>query len=368
MTGIYFWRCLVNEKYYIGSAVDIGQRISGEFSNIKNNGRLCNPLLKSDFIQYGEDVFEVGILERCKEEDLLNRESFWLNEIKNKYNNKKISIKIELQEKDIKRFWSYVNKLGENDCWEWTGYKPDRGYGKMTVRKDGQKNCFNTHRISYFIEHPNDNQNVIIRHTCDNTSCVNPKHLVIGSSSDNSKDIRERNNAGNNSQIMTWEDVNFIREVYLQDIFIHRDELSKIFTENRQKTVSPANLLNICQNKLWKDKTYNPPPRYFDKIKDEIKSKFYNSPEVSFAEIKKYVFETYGIRTDIYSIGKVLEGRQSKFTRNKIKDQIIIDNVVQLHSNGLSNKDIVKYLSDRSVVVSKNTVYRILKQQKSENI
>lgn len=32
----------------------------------------------------------------------------------------------------------------------------------------------------------------VIRHTCDNTRCINPKHLVVGSPADNNKDRASR--------------------------------------------------------------------------------------------------------------------------------------------------------------------------------
>jgi hypothetical protein len=33
----------------------------------------------------------------------------------------------------------------------------------------------------------------VVRHTCDNTGCINPAHLILGTLKENSQDMKERN-------------------------------------------------------------------------------------------------------------------------------------------------------------------------------
>jgi hypothetical protein len=80
-------------------------------------------------------------------------------------------------------FWDKVNK--SSGCWEWSGAKRD-GYG---VYRDGKKTV-GAHRYSYELEYgfiPR-----LLRHKCDNPSCVRPDHLEPGEHKDNSLDMKLR--------------------------------------------------------------------------------------------------------------------------------------------------------------------------------
>jgi len=71
-------------------------------------------------------------------------------------------------------------------CWNWIANKDRDGYGRISQGIDQQ---FKAHRVAweiYFGPIPNDK---IIMHTCDNTSCVNPYHLSLGTYKDNSQDM-----------------------------------------------------------------------------------------------------------------------------------------------------------------------------------
>ena len=87
------------------------------------------------------------------------------------------------------RFFKKVHK--SDLCWEWLGAKDSAGYGFF--RLDGLTQ--RAHRVSWFIEH-NKKPYGILRHICDNPSCVNPHHLLDGTQKDNVQDmLRRKRNA-----------------------------------------------------------------------------------------------------------------------------------------------------------------------------
>lgn len=85
------------------------------------------------------------------------------------------------------RFWLYVKRGRDNDCWLWTGSK--RGaYGKI---KNSRKSLL-SHRVSYELHFGVIPNGMLVCHRCDIPGCVNPNHLFLGTQSDNLKDCRDK--------------------------------------------------------------------------------------------------------------------------------------------------------------------------------
>lgn len=89
----------------------------------------------------------------------------------------------------IDRFLNKVNK-GEK-CWLWTGAKNTEGYGYLKI----QGKMFRAARVSYELFKGIIPLGMIVMHTCDNPPCVNPAHLVIGRSKDNTLDMIKKGRA-----------------------------------------------------------------------------------------------------------------------------------------------------------------------------
>jgi hypothetical protein len=81
------------------------------------------------------------------------------------------------------RFWRYVNKT--DGCWLWTGgSRSKKGYGQIGGGGKGAKHIL-AHRLSYEIHKGQIPEGMVVMHSCDNPSCVNPDHLSVGTQSQN---------------------------------------------------------------------------------------------------------------------------------------------------------------------------------------
>lgn len=89
-----------------------------------------------------------------------------------------------------KPLWSRLEERVEiqGDCWAWVGPKDHDGYGRITVTNGGVRTGLRAHRASYEVYVGAIPKGLIVRHTCDNPSCINPLHLRLGTHADNAAD------------------------------------------------------------------------------------------------------------------------------------------------------------------------------------
>jgi group I intron endonuclease len=82
ISGIYKITNIVNNKFYIGSSVDIYHRLKHHYSDLKNNKHGNKYFLRS-YIKYGKNNFNVEILEEVPKELLLIKEQYYKDLYKN---------------------------------------------------------------------------------------------------------------------------------------------------------------------------------------------------------------------------------------------------------------------------------------------
>ena len=156
------------------------------------------------------------------------------------------------------RFWSFVDKGDENECWTWTGTKR-RGYGQIWI--DGK--LIFSHRYSYVKHNPyglsfDDIEGCVVCHACDNPACVNPAHLFVGTTQDNiiDRDVKGRQVTakGENNARAKLQDFHIreIRHAYAAG-GVTQQNLADEFGVHRSV------ITNIINNKAWKHITPQSP-------------------------------------------------------------------------------------------------------------
>jgi hypothetical protein len=146
---------------------------------------------------------------------------------------------------DISRFWSYVDIKGEDECWEYTGAKNKKGYGRFKF--NGK--LILSHRIAYELYFGRIPEGKQINHKCNNRPCCNPFHTYAGTNQDNMDDKvranRQSRSSGSSNGLakLTEKQVIDIRE---NKDNLSQGKLGKIYGVNH------STIGNILSGKTWK--------------------------------------------------------------------------------------------------------------------
>lgn len=148
------------------------------------------------------------------------------------------------------RFWAKVDKRGLGECWEWRGATTADGYGWLSL--GGRNGPAGAHRISWNLHKGSIPDNLWVLHRCDNPRCVNPEHLFLGTTQDNTADMVAKGRhrpppypIGEQqwSAKLTAEKVRLIRS--MADNYSHRDISSRF-------SISKTQVARILCGKSWR--------------------------------------------------------------------------------------------------------------------
>lgn len=145
----------------------------------------------------------------------------------------------------LARFQSKVMPEPNTGCWIWTACLNGNGYGSINVSKG---RAALAHRVSYELHKGKIPKGLCALHTCDNTWCVNPDHLFLGTIQDNVKD-RDHKNRVQHGQTHFRAKVEKIHIGIIKEavsLGFPRKEIAKYFR------LSKTGLQSIITNKHWK--------------------------------------------------------------------------------------------------------------------
>lgn len=112
---------------------------------------------------------------------------------------------------------SFFSKIDQSkECWEWKASFLNNRYGAFY---DGTR-IVSAHRYSFELHNGEIPQGKVIMHSCDNTKCVNPDHLVLGTQKENIHDMIKKGRAN-------YSGVVIARKVRLSNIEIERKARSQ---------------------------------------------------------------------------------------------------------------------------------------------
>lgn len=151
---------------------------------------------------------------------------------------------VVFSEKELTRFWKHVNK--SDDCWV-CDLAPSHTYARLFIA--GRRML--AHVVSWIAHNGQIPEGKKVCHSCDNTKCVRPDHLFLGTNSENMRDMVSK---GRNKP-MSGEK-NGLAKLSKVDVVFIRDSLSNkslsIKELSVQFGVSFQNIYRIALGKTWK--------------------------------------------------------------------------------------------------------------------
>lgn len=152
------------------------------------------------------------------------------------------------------RFMDRVSPEPNTGCWLWLGQHDARGYGGFWLRTRTER----AHRASLMLHGVEVPRDMLVLHSCDTPSCVNPAHLRVGTQKENIGDAIKRRRRDrvrppllrgerNNHAVLAEADVRAIRSI----LATPRSERPTLRQVASRFGVGRGAIKAIAQRKSW---------------------------------------------------------------------------------------------------------------------
>lgn len=136
-----------------------------------------------------------------------------------------------------------------NGCCVWTGKRDLHGYGLMYYAGSNR----HAHRAAYMMAHGPIPDGLVVRHRCDNPSCVRLDHLELGTHADNMRDMVERGRSNHTPRALG--EAHGRAKLTLADVETIRDRVRRGDTYTsiaHDLGVSAVQVSNVARGRQWK--------------------------------------------------------------------------------------------------------------------
>lgn len=145
------------------------------------------------------------------------------------------------------RFLGNVSPEPNTGCHVWTGAISSGGYGAFHLSKP--RRVVRAHRFAWECEHGPIPAGECVCHRCDNPSCVNPRHMFLGTQAENMADKKKKAREARGQTLpqtkLTADQVLTIRGAWNSGV-VRQKQLAEAFG------VHQAQISRIVRRKDWK--------------------------------------------------------------------------------------------------------------------
>jgi hypothetical protein len=152
----------------------------------------------------------------------------------------------------IAKFDACYERRGDDECWEWLRGKQTNGYGVFYV----STRSFLAHRFALELKMREPiPDGLFALHSCDNPSCVNPAHLRVGTSAENTKDalVRDRLSAPpRNHRPGSASHFSVLTEDEVKSLLWDRIAGNSLNALSDKYGIGPAAISSLVNGRTWK--------------------------------------------------------------------------------------------------------------------